>query len=59
MREALEKIAIPWFELNTVDSLCKPSSPIIESGREGLIESLNGNTNPDYVQNSREKLGLS
>jgi len=59
MLEALKEVAIPWFELNTVEVLCKPDSPIIESGREGLINAVNGKPNIEYIQNSREKLGLT
>lgn len=58
MFEAMESVAIPWFESNTLKVLISEKSPLTESGREGLIEALNASPNAEYVQRSRKLLGL-
>lgn len=58
MFQAFQEVAIPWFKSNTLKILISEKSPLIESGREGLIEALNGKGNPEYVEISRKLLGL-
>ncbi|MDK1286340.1 hypothetical protein [Pseudoalteromonas umbrosa] len=58
MFQAFLEVAMPWFKSNTLKILISEKSPLIESGREGLIEALNGKGNPEYVEISRKLLGL-
>ena len=59
MMEAVVTVAEPWFQSNTEETLVKPGSPIIDSGREGLIEARKGKANKANVTNSKSLLGLA
>ena len=58
MFQAFQEVAIPWFKSNTLKVLVSERSPLTESGRDGLIEALNGNANAQYIERSRKLLGL-
>ncbi len=59
MHSAVINVAEPWFKLNTEEVLVLPASPIIDTGRKGLVEAINGAASEEYIAKSKELLGLA